>query len=223
MTVPVPAGFLTWPVIAAIVLNLVPLVGVVFWGWSAFALIFLYWLENVMIGARTVVSMASTAAYGAVRAVAAIAFAAFFTMHYGLFCFVHGTFVVAMFGGQTVGGDTVLGLWSTMQALFAAEPGLLTGFASIVLWQVVQFALFIWRGGARDANPLALMGAPYPRIIVLHLTIIFGGFLIMLLNQPLAGLVLLVLIKAAFDVAEARGGGAIFDFGQRGQTPEEQR
>jgi hypothetical protein len=27
--------------------NAIPLTGVTFWGWSAFELIFLYWLENV--------------------------------------------------------------------------------------------------------------------------------------------------------------------------------
>jgi hypothetical protein len=59
------------------------------------------------------------------------------------------------------------------------------------------------------------MAAPYPRIVILHLTIIIGGFVLMLLNQPLAGLVLLALIKAAFDVAEARGEGFMVDLQRR--------
>ena len=44
---------LSWPVTTAIALNLIPVVGVLFWGWSAFALIFLYWLENLVVGVRT--------------------------------------------------------------------------------------------------------------------------------------------------------------------------
>lgn len=219
-TAGVPTLRLDWPTIAAIAFNLVPIVGVVFWGWSAFALIFLYWIENLVIGARTVASMLATAALEAAKIRAAIAFAAFFTVHYGMFCFVHGTFVTAMFGGSSYAGDDMFDLWSTMQALFAAEPSLTTGLISIVLWQIVQFTLFILRGEARTAHPLSLMGAPYPRIIILHLTIIFGGFLLMLLNQPVAGLVLLALLKAAFDIAEAQGRGVKFGFTRPSQAPE---
>ena len=53
---------LTWPVTTAIALNLIPVIGVLFWGWSAFALIFLYWLENLVVGVRTLLSMLATAA-----------------------------------------------------------------------------------------------------------------------------------------------------------------
>ena len=201
------------PVAIAIVLNLIPIVGVLFWGWSAFALIFLYWLENVVIGARTLASMAANAVLaGGLNAVGALFFGAFFSFHYGLFCFVHGTFVVSLFGGGFA-GDDMFDLMKTAQDLFASEPNLLIGFASIVLWQVVQFVLFVARGEAKATNPLALMAAPYPRIIVLHLAIIFGGFLLMALNQPVAGILVLALVKMGFDVAEAMGKGPRFGAG----------
>lgn len=219
--VDLPARLKSWPAIAAGLLNLVPIVGVLFWGWSAFALIFLYWIENLVIGVRTIASMLSTAASGPAHLVGALAISAFFTVHYGLFCFVHGVFVVSMFGDQTVAGDGLFDLWAVSSHLFATEPGLITGLLSIVLWQVVQFALFIFRGEATRANALELMASPYPRIIVLHITIIFGGFLLMLLGQPLAGLVLLALLKAAFDIAEARGQGFKLNFAQRGPTRSE--
>lgn len=31
-----------WPLVTVIALNLIPIIGVLFWGWSAFALIVLY-------------------------------------------------------------------------------------------------------------------------------------------------------------------------------------
>lgn len=199
----VPAArALTWPIIAAIVVNLVPIVGVLFWGWSAFALVFLYWLENVVIGVRTLASMAANAwVIGRETWIAALFFGAFFTFHYGLFCFGHGVFVLALFGGN-LSGDSILDVVGVARWVLVSEFNLMVGFASIVAWQVVQFVLFLTRGEVRRTNTLDLMGAPYPRIIVLHFTIIAGGFVLVLLNQPVAGLVVLALIKMAFDVAE---------------------
>ncbi len=193
-----------WPVIAALALNLIPLAGVLAWGWSAFALIFLYWLENVVIGLRTLASMiASARADPGTKWPATGFFAAFFALHYGLFCFGHGAFIVLLFGGAALGRN-VLDVPGAAVALFAQQPGLAVGLLSIIAWQGAQFALFLVRGDAARTHPLAPMGAPYPRIIILHLAIILGGFVLMLLNQPLAGLIALTLLKAAFDVADAR-------------------
>src|SRR5262245_33349344 len=102
----VPPILLTWPVLTAIGLNLIPVIGVLFWGWSVFALVFLYWLENVVIGVRTLASMVAHAAVTRTveSAVGAAGLGAFFSFHYGMFCFVHGVFVVLMFGGEGLYG-----------------------------------------------------------------------------------------------------------------------
>lgn len=190
----------TWPVLAAIGFNLIPVFGVLFWGWSAFALIVLYWLENLVIGIRTVLSMIANAALtGGASWPAALFFGAFFTVHYGLFCFGHGIFVMALFGGS-FNGDSILDLAGAVRTLFATQTNLAIGFAAIVAWQVVQFVLFIVRGEAQRTTVMDLMGAPYPRIIALHMTIIFGGFVLMLLNQPVGGIVVMALVKMAYDV-----------------------
>lgn len=192
-----------WPVAAAVAFNLIPIVGVLFWGWDAFALIFLYWLENIVIGGRTLISMALSGLAGRSMApIGVLFFCAFFTLHYGLFCYGHGSFVVGMFAGDALG---MFDLAGAAQALFAKQPNLGWGLASIVLWQTVLLILFIVRGDAVKTDPLLLMGAPYPRIIILHMAIIFGGILLMALDEPLAGLVVLALVKTAFDVREATG------------------
>ncbi len=149
---------------------------------------------------RTVVSMFANAAFtGGATCLAALFLGAFFTFHYGLFCFGHGVFVMAMFGGN-LHGDTILDLGAGVRALFAAQTNLFIGFLSIVAWQVVQFVIFIESGEVKRTTVADLMGAPYPRIIALHVTIIFGGFVLMLLNQPVAGIVVLALVKMAYDV-----------------------
>jgi len=192
----------TWPLGLVIGLNLIPVIGVLFWGWSAFALIVLYWLENLIVGVRTLAGMFANAAItGGANWLAALFFGAFFTVHYGIFCFGHGIFVMALFGGSFY-GDSIIDLGGAVSKLFATQSNLLIGFASIVAWQVVQFFRFIASGEVRRTNVLELMGSPYPRIIVLHVTIIFGGFLLMLLNQPVGGILVLALVKMVYDVAD---------------------
>jgi hypothetical protein len=44
------------------------------------------------------------------------------------------------------------------------------------------------------------MQQPYGRIVVLHLSILFGGFLMMALHSPVWGLLLLVGLKVALDL-----------------------
>jgi len=56
-------------------------------------------------------------------------------------------------------------------------------------------------GGERERTVIGkLMAAPYARIVVLHLAIILGGFAIMAMGQPIAMLLVLVLLKIAVDV-----------------------
>lgn len=192
----------TWPLVLVIGLNLIPVIGVLFWGWSAFALIVLYWLENLVVGVRTLANMIANAAMkGDVNWLGALFFGAFFTVHYGMFCFGHGIFIMALFGGSFY-GDSIIDLAGAVRTLFSTQTNLAIGFASIVAWQVVQFVRFIVGGEVRRTSLQELMGSPYPRIIVLHVTIIFGGFVLMLLNQPAAGILVLALVKMAYDIAD---------------------
>ncbi|MGE0828642.1 MAG: DUF6498-containing protein [Hyphomonadaceae bacterium] len=199
-------GAVSWPdVVGGVAFNLIPIIGVLFWGWSAFALIFLYWLENVAIGGRTLLSIvAAGMARGPAAHAGALALGGFFTVHYGMFCFVHGIFVVTMFG-QAVETHGLFDLVGVARALFAAQSNLVFGFAAIVFWQIVEFGLFLARGEAARLSPKDLMSAPYPRIVVLHLTILLGGFVLMASGWPLIGVAALAVFKAAFDVAFALG------------------
>ena len=44
------------------------------------------------------------------------------------------------------------------------------------------------------------MTQPYRRIVIMHLTIIIGGFLMMALHSPESGLIYLVLLKTSNDL-----------------------
>ena len=83
--------------------NLVPLAGVLFFGWSVFATLLLFWVENVIVGAFNVLRMlVAQPQIGAMWA-AKLFMIPFFTFHYGMFVTVHGIFVLTLFGGGAVG------------------------------------------------------------------------------------------------------------------------
>jgi len=206
----------------ALAFNLIPIFGVLFWHWSAFALIFLYWTENVVIGVRTVLSMlASALLEGPLVLIGTVPLSLFFCVHYGMFCFVHGVFVVGLFGGQLVAGFDLAG---AARAVFAHAPNLFYGLLSIVFWQLVQFVLFLVRGEAKTAKPTELMASPYPRIVALHIAIIGGGFLVMALGQPVWALLVLALFKTAYDLLPSLGVATpqlAVNVGQRAWAPRE--
>ena len=90
--------------------NLVPLVGVLFWGWNLWSIIILYWIENGIVGALNVPKMLlARGGDGAGGTQGRVLMTAFFCVHYGLFWFVHGIFVwlvLPLFAGfGTFGGD----------------------------------------------------------------------------------------------------------------------
>ena len=45
------------------------------------------------------------------------------------------------------------------------------------------------------------MHAPYKRIMIMHFTILFGGWLILSFKEPILGLVLLIIIKTITDTS----------------------
>ena len=55
----------------------------------------LYWMENLVIGVMTPPRMVFIllAKYGLVGLLSGLFLSAFFTLHYGMFCFVHGGFI----------------------------------------------------------------------------------------------------------------------------------
>ncbi len=121
-------------------------------------------------------------------------------MHYGMFTFVHGIFVIVLFGVQ--GGG------------FAHMS---TGFAgpvlAIVCWQAMFLAIDVVRTDRfRGRSPGDMMFEPYPRVLALHLTVIAGGWLVGELGAPIWALAILVLVKTLSDLVIglvfAPGGGS---------------
>ena len=160
---------------------LLPLVGLFAWGWDWRPIVLLYWLENITIGGVTFISLVKRARAGEPAGMPA----AFFFMHYGMFTFVHGVFVIVMIGLVPVITDT------------PAEP-------FNPLWVVGTWllaTLIQWFLALRADPPLpAGIGRAYGRVIVLHLTILGAVWLIAAFGLPSIVAVFLVVLHAIVDI-----------------------
>ncbi|MBU1693902.1 MAG: hypothetical protein KJ726_10075 [Verrucomicrobia bacterium] len=179
--------------IALIAANAVPLVGVLFLGWKVFPVVLLFWMENVIIGVLNVlkIMLAKPTEPPAMK----LFLVPFFCVHYGMFCFVHGFFVVTLFGGPQGAGTVASGL-AQVEGLSSMVWALLALAAS----HIYSFAVnYIGAGEYRRADANQLMSQPYGRVVVLHVAILGGAFILAMLKSPVGGLVLLVVLKTALD------------------------
>jgi hypothetical protein len=181
--------------VALVAANLVPLGGVLFFGWDLGEIMVLYWVESGVIAFYTVLKIAI------VGKLAALVAAPFFVGHFGGFMSGHFLLIYAFFlRGNNAGW--MPGAAAELQSIFVPI------WASIV-------ALFISHGvsfytnfiGDRDyegATVSALMTAPYHRVMLMHLTLIVGGWIVLLIGMPIGALVVLVLLKTAVDLQAHR-------------------
>ncbi|UPV73250.1 DUF6498-containing protein [Halorussus limi] len=225
--------------VALFAANLLPLAGVVWWEWSGFEVLLLYWLESGVVGALNVPKILLAAGGDASegsgdgsegtdaestwewrieglptgridprsdRADNA-AVAGFFVVHYGIFWVVHGAFVFALplFAlagpGGGVGTSPLGGPVGSLGWGWASPTTFLLAVGSFVVSHGVSFVTNYLRGGEYlTVSPDEQMMRPYGRVMVLHLTIVFGAFLVASLGSPLPALVLLVALKTALDL-----------------------
>jgi hypothetical protein len=65
---------------------------------------------------------------------------------------------------------------------------------------IYSFAInYVGAGEYRRADASQLLFQPYGRVVVLHVTILGGAFILALMKSPVGGLVLLVVLKTAMD------------------------
>lgn len=183
------------PVISLIAANLVPLFGVLFAGWDLFAILILFWSENIIIGFYNILKIATAKVNQPVEHLGKLFIIPFFSFHYGMFCFVHGIFISSFFNQDKMGFDPFSGIsWP--------ERKILLGIAVLFISHGISFAVnYIIKDERSKTNIATLMGAPYARIFILQIAIIFGGFFIMFLNSPVFMLIILIILKIGFDIS----------------------
>ncbi|MGB3541929.1 DUF6498-containing protein [Rubrivirga sp.] len=171
--------------IGLVVANVVPLIGVMYFDWSLFGVMWLYWAETGVIGAFALLRILS-ADDGALPQ--RIALGVFFCIHFGMFFSVHGVFVATLFGGD---------VGSAAQSTLRPWEGLVPLIASHGLSFVVNY---IVRGERKAATISVEMGKPYGRVVLLHVVILAAGFMVMFAGGGVLALALFVVLKTALDL-----------------------
>lgn len=73
--------------------------------------------------------------------------------------------------------------------------------AAIAVSHLVSFFLnFIGRGEYQRTNFGQLMRRPYGRMMALHISVIAGGFLVVLMGDPVRMLLVLIVVKIVIDL-----------------------
>ena len=219
-----------WSIAALVVANLVPLVGVLAFGWSALNVVLLYWMENIVIGLINVLKMvtcwpgpeamvnASTSklvdqhehgnappgedagATDMALQASKLFLVPFFTVHYGFFCFIHGMFICVLLGGSFSSSMLDNPLAIGQQAF--QSMGMKLAVVALAVSHFVSYCVnFMGRGEYRRTSPPVLLFQPYGRVIVLHIAIVVSGFAIVALGSPNWMLVLLVAGKTLLDLS----------------------
>jgi hypothetical protein len=196
--------------------NLVPLAGVMFWGWRVHEIVFLYWIENLVIGAANLLrirvavpdSMLDLAKRGIDMSAWELGLAkamlgAFFFAHYGAFCYGHGELLASMFPYEEGGGQGN-SLGSVFGRMLFDSNALVAITAIVVSHAYSYFHNYIGKGEYLRANMGDLMTRPYKRIGVTHIFVIVGGFALVMIDSPVAAMLVFVTLKIWFDAGAHR-------------------
>ena len=186
-------------VLALILVNFIPLWGVIFRGWDVANILHLYWAENLAFGFITLLRLL-TNRHESARAAQKIAMSLFFCVHYGFFCYGHAGFVFGDFlreGGGNAGSSLVPALEGALNFL-QQQQLLVAGFLGIHL--VSFFSNYHGRGEAQRLTLGKVMFLPYRRIVILHVTIVFGGMAVLSAGSPVWLILVLVLAKTGGDL-----------------------
>lgn len=189
-----------------IVANLVPLAGVVWLGWDVFHVLFLMWVENVVVGAVNLLRIASAAGDGqrAMHLVKPVAMAAFL-FHFGIFTTAHGQMLLTLLGEPVLGWSP--GDWGPdffgppFYALAELWPALWPGVCAITVSHLGSYAANdLWQGELRRTKVMETMKVPYYRLVPVHLAVCFGAVAVEVSGSGTGLLALLIALKTAADL-----------------------
>lgn len=177
-----------------IAVNMIPLAGVLVFGWNISSIMFLYWLESAVVGFYNIIRMLKAegkiepgtrfTVNGVPRNPTKALIIPFFMLHYGIFMFVHLVFIFTFFKFPTF------------------EFTLLFAFVSLVVSHGISHNVnFLGNEEYKNVSITAQMMKPYARIFVMHITILVGGMITLSMGTPIGALFLMIGLKIIIDIS----------------------
>jgi hypothetical protein len=202
-----PRRFLYPSALFVLIADLIPAAGILFWGWDAFVLLMLYWMETAVIAFWTLARILVLPDEGKTRrSVLArvggrLFLTAFFLVHSSAFMAGHLLFLWTLYAGDWRGvihgphdfwRVIVLGydLWIPLGLLFV-------GLGLSFFW-----GLFRQLSGGRsnsDGGMDQLLAGLYGRIALMHVVIIFGVWVAAMIGSK-GPYLLLIALKTVYDL-----------------------
>jgi hypothetical protein len=187
-----------------LLINLLPLYGVLFLDWQAVIIILFYVAETILMGIIHVFKMSALYIMNRknptalnverqTKGLAGLALIPFFIVHFGFFVFVQ----MMVFGGFTHHN-----LLKSFGLLFTGDYQYL--IAVMFITKVTQLiSELFWDPEIETKLPEDVFFEPYPRIFVQQFMVILGGWISIFSGRMLGYLIILILCKTAIDLALA--------------------
>jgi Family of unknown function (DUF6498) len=187
-----PIALTSFSSLSLIAANLLPVAGVLFLNWKLADIMVLYWAESAVIGFWNVIKLAMVGKWLAPLVIP------FFVGHFGGFMAGHFLLIYYLFVRDIDAGGPEAGVWNALFDLFAPLQSALLGF--FISHGVSFFSNFVGRREYIGTELKQQMIEPYKRIMVMHMTLIVGGFLTLILRTLQPALLLLIILKTAVDL-----------------------
>ena len=183
-------------VIILIVVNLFPIIGVIFFEWDIFEVVMLYVIETIIVGTYNVIKMLFVK--GDKKRFTIM----FFIIHYNFFILIQSIFVIVLIGGDStdsMGPDIGQG-FHNLFSLFSYRDFKVAVLLIVISHGIAVYKNFIKPKLYKHADLEKLMMEPYKRIFVQQFMAIGGAIIAMMLQAPMGFLIILILMKTFFDL-----------------------
>lgn len=180
--------------VTLILVNMVPLLGVLFFSWDVFSVIILYWMESAVIGFFNILKMQKINDYKFTPLIP------LFIMHYVIFMSAHIWFIINFFQPNLASAS---GQVEAFLIVFQYFKGLFISLSLIFLSHGLSFVYnFIQKEEFKKTSLKKQMFSPYKRILVMNFVVMLAGTGIVYLDydQAVSAVVFLVVLKIIFDL-----------------------
>ncbi|MCX7641742.1 MAG: DUF6498-containing protein [Elusimicrobiales bacterium] len=182
-------------IIFLILSNVFPLYMIYKLEWKLSDIIILYWAESGIIGFFTILKIIFSKSNGILSYIFKILFSLFFIFHFGGFMIIHALFLSLFFLGGFTKSLYIFDIF------IAKIDSLLLGFFFLFISHMFSFLWnFFIKNEKEKTEFLKQMISPYDRILVMHVTILVGGFLISITHTNKTFLIIFVIMKILVDL-----------------------